>query len=163
MNKKGQEEMVGFVLIIIIVAVIALVFLVFMIRPDISERESLELSNFLSSSLRYTSDCERYAGKFYDLRGLVEGCFENELCLDERDTCKVMEDIFKGVIEEGYPVGENSETESVRLIIYYEENERKDLIKDLYFGGNCTSGEKGVLDYVYSYPGAIHIEMFRCG
>ncbi|MBI2057207.1 hypothetical protein HYT91_03060 [Candidatus Pacearchaeota archaeon] len=58
-NKIGQEEMVGFALIIILVSVILLVFLAFSLnKPKTEATESYEVNSFLQSSLQYTSSCQ---------------------------------------------------------------------------------------------------------
>jgi len=54
--RKGQQEMVGFVLIVIIVIVGILVFLVFTLRQDeVSENDIV--NNVLSAILKTTSSC----------------------------------------------------------------------------------------------------------
>jgi len=57
-NKKAQEEMVGFALIIIVVAVILLVFLSIGLRKDGREDvESYEVASFIQSLLQYHTSC----------------------------------------------------------------------------------------------------------
>ena len=57
-NKKGQEEMVGFVVIVVIVSIIILFFLVFSLSSDRESGTSYEASSFLQAALAYTSSCE---------------------------------------------------------------------------------------------------------
>jgi len=58
MNRKGQEEIVGFALIIIIVAVILLVFLAFSLnKPEKEDLENYVVKGFLDATLAYTSEC----------------------------------------------------------------------------------------------------------
>ena len=53
MNRKAQEEIVGFVLIVVIVAIIFLVFLGIMIRQpgEVTSKESRDVSQFLGSMM----------------------------------------------------------------------------------------------------------------
>ena len=63
-EKKGQEEMVGFALILILVAIIVLVFIGFSIRsPEKESVESYEVESFLQSMLQYTTECENNVEK----------------------------------------------------------------------------------------------------
>jgi len=105
-KRKGQEEMVGFAIIIIIVAVILLVFLSFLLRDNESENvQNYELSSFIQSSLYYTTDCaDSYEPRYRSLERLIIDCNRNEKCLDERDTCEVLESVLKGIIEESWKI-----------------------------------------------------------
>jgi len=89
-NKNGQEEMVGFALIIIIVAVILLVFLVLSLRNQKEVKiESYEVSGFLSSMLQYTSDCENNNG-YITMKEMIIACSNGETCLNEKNSCEVL-------------------------------------------------------------------------
>ena len=58
-NKKGQEEIVGFVLVIVLVAVIFLIFVGIFVRQDSNStrQESIEVYQFLDSFMQQTSEC----------------------------------------------------------------------------------------------------------
>ena len=57
-NKKGQQEMVGFIVIVLIIVIAGVIFLGIYLRGDkkINTLDA-EISNFLIASSRYTSDC----------------------------------------------------------------------------------------------------------
>ena len=92
-KKKGQEEMLGFALIIIIVAVILLVFLGFSLRGSQKQGvESYEADSFMQAFLQYTTDCaENYETDYLDIQDLVFECDDGNTCLDGRDACEVLE------------------------------------------------------------------------
>ena len=70
-NKRAQEEMVGFALILILVAVIFLVFLVFYIKKPLSESiEDPEITSFIQAIMQYTTKCE-YNSENITLRNLI--------------------------------------------------------------------------------------------
>jgi len=71
-NKKGQEEMVGFVLIVIMLIAMGLVFM-FMIRPKTIVTKDLQTENLLNSMLESTTE-----GK--SVRGMIEDCAINIDC-----------------------------------------------------------------------------------
>jgi len=76
MARKGQEEMVGFVLIVIMLIVMGLVFM-FMIRPRTEARKDMQTENLLHSILESTSE-----GK--SLRNLIEECVEGIGCTETK-------------------------------------------------------------------------------
>ena len=56
-KNKGQEEMVGFAIILVIVAIIFIVLLAFYLRGSQAERiKSPEANSFLQAVLQYTTD-----------------------------------------------------------------------------------------------------------
>ncbi|MCX6741847.1 MAG: hypothetical protein NTX24_01565 [Candidatus Pacearchaeota archaeon] len=57
-NRKGQEEMVGFVVIVMIVVVVGVVFLAFSIRkPSSTTQKQQELADISWALLSYTTNC----------------------------------------------------------------------------------------------------------
>lgn len=107
-KKKGQEEMLGFALIMIIVAVILLVFLGFSLKNSQKEAvKSYEVDSFIQTFLQYTTNCaDKYETDYLDIQDLVFECEKGEFCLDERDTCEVLELESKGIIENSWKTGE---------------------------------------------------------
>jgi hypothetical protein len=121
-EKKSQEEMVGFVLIIVLVAVIVLVFLAISIRKNNGVQESRDVENFMHSSLLFTSPCQPRQGEVYDLRDLIVACYNNEKCLSGEEACKILNGTFIGLIENGFQVGEEAKYKAYEFRIY-KENE----------------------------------------
>ena len=90
-NKRGQEEFIGFAMIIIIVAVVLLIFLSISLRkPQKDSVESYEVESFLQAMLHYTTDCENNLGPV-SLQKTIFDCNTNEVCLDGRSSCEVLE------------------------------------------------------------------------
>ena len=106
-NNKAQEEMIGFVLIIIIVAVILLVFLSLSLRsPEKEAVESYEVNSFIQAFLQYHTDCEEtYETNYLSVKELIFSCNDEEKCLDERDTCEVLESTLQEITEESWKIG----------------------------------------------------------
>jgi len=103
-NKYGQEEMVGFALIMIMVAVILLIFLSFSLRSGQKEIvESYEVESFIQAFLQYTTDC-RDNLEYLSIRKLIFDCQDDKMCLDERNTCKVLNSTLKEVLKESWKV-----------------------------------------------------------
>jgi len=55
--KLGQQEMVGFVLIVVLVIIALMVFLAISLRKAPEARQSVEVENMLSAIMRHTTDC----------------------------------------------------------------------------------------------------------
>jgi len=137
-DKRGQEEMVGFVIIIVIVAVILLVLLGFMLRNNKSEAvESYEVESFIQASLQYTSDCGNQV-EFLSIEDLIVSCEEKEMCLDERDSCEVLNETLKGMIEKAWNVNKESAVKGYQFKVMLDEEEKFSLKK-----GNETGNYKG--------------------
>lgn len=118
-GRKGQEEIVGFVLIIVLVAVIGLVFLSLSIRRgEIETKDSKEIENFLSSSFLFTTSCYRSPEIIYNLKGLVKACDNNEKCLDGEETCKVLNETFYELIKKSWKISPSSSEKAYSLEIY---------------------------------------------
>jgi hypothetical protein len=126
--KKGQEEMVGFILIIVLVAVIGVVFLSISLRQPSSEviDGSENIASLLNSLNQITSVCENPQSNFLDVSDLISGCFENKLCLgctaeecgSSKSACETLENTLKNAMETSYNVGEESSTRYYKLIVY---------------------------------------------
>ncbi len=103
-QKKAQEEMIGFVLIIVLVAVILLIFLGFSLRsPQKEVVESYEVEGFIQVFLQYTTDC-RDNLEYLSIRKLIFDCNDGGTCLDERDACEVLDSTLTRIVEESWKV-----------------------------------------------------------
>ena len=142
-SKRSQEEMVGFGLIIIIVAVILLVFLGFALRkPQKEIVEDYEVSSFIQAFLQYTTDC-RDNLEYFSVQKLILACERGKKCLDERDTCEVLDSTLKEIVEESWDVGEDRPVKGYALKIMLEEEEILFLEE-----GNITNNYRGSEEYL---------------
>ena len=83
-QKKGQEEMMGFVLIVLVIVIMGLVFFAFSARKhgDSVWQKSSETDDLLSSMLAYTTDC-RVSGSNISIKELIRACSESP-----KDVCR---------------------------------------------------------------------------
>ncbi len=136
-NKIGQEEMVGFALIMIMVAVILLIFLSFSLKSSGKEIvESYEVESFIESLLQYTSDCEDNL-EYLSIQKLIFDCNDDKICLDERNTCDVLNLTLKDIIKESWNVEGDTPIKGYEFKIIIEGEEML-LIKE----GNITKSYK---------------------
>jgi len=104
-NKKAQEEMIGFGLIIIIVLVIMMVFLWFYFNtPQPANFEDYESESFVHSVLSFTSDCKDVRQGYLPVRELIYYCREQKSCGDQ-NSCYVLNTTLNGILEESWDVG----------------------------------------------------------
>ncbi len=146
-NKYGQEEMVGFALIMIIVAIILLIFLSFSLGKSEKETvESYEVESFIQSMLQYTTDC-RDNLEYVSIQKLIFDCYDKEKCIDERDTCEVLNSTLKEIIKESWKVEGDRPVKGYKFEIMVN-GEEMIMIKE----GNFTENSKGSMT-PFSRPG----------
>ena len=137
-NKLGQEEMIGFALIIILVSVILLVFLAFSLsKPKTEATESYEVNSFLQSTLQYTTACQTSRG-LNSIQDLVFECGLKEKCSNDEDTCKILNETLTDILKESWPTGEDRPNKGYELII----NAGEEIILNIQ-EGNITKNCKG--------------------
>jgi hypothetical protein len=138
-QKRGQEEFVGFGVIIIVVAVALLIFLSFALKKGSQKQgiESYEVESFIQSVLQYTTDCEDNI-RYLPIQKIVFDCTEDVKCLNGRKTCDVLNETLEGIMQESWLVEEDSLVKGYELEVFSEENEILKISK-----GNFTNNYKG--------------------
>jgi len=108
-NKKAQQEMLGFALIIIIVSVLLIIFIGFSYnKSQDSAQESYEVELFLQSVIEFTTNCSQYSEYDYlPIRRVLFKCINNEECFDGSSSCQVLNSTLKSIFDSAYKVGEN--------------------------------------------------------
>ncbi len=151
-RKYGQEEMVGFALIMIIVAVIILVFLGFSLRSSKKETiESYEAESFIQASLQYTTDC-RDEFEPVSIQKLIFNCYKGEQCLNGIEACDVLNSTLTSILEESWKIGETPvKGYELKIFVDEEETEKMPKIKQ----GNITSNSKGASQ---TFPKGIEVQ-----
>jgi len=132
-NKKAQEEMVGFVLIVVIIVVIGVIVLgISLKKGGGSSIESKEIDSFLSSVSDFTTECEIQA-KYQSIEKLVNQCDKKEVCTDGKSACDVLEQTLNEIMEHStFVVAEGSGIYYYNLRVYESfEGAEKDLIEPI--------------------------------
>ncbi len=116
-NKQGQDEMVGFGLIIIIIGIILLVVVSFTIKKPVKENvESYEINAFIQSVLQYTTDC-KINSEFVDIRDLIFVCNQKATCSNGIDSCLFLKNTLKDILKESWKTGEKEIVKGYELAI----------------------------------------------
>ncbi len=115
-KKKGQEEMVGFALIIIIVAVSLLIFLSFYLRKPSEENliESYEVKSFIQSALQYTIE---YESEYISIRKLIKKCGNYD------EGCEELQSELENMMEKAWTVKDGGVIKGYNLEIVLKDKE----------------------------------------
>jgi len=122
-SKRAQEEMVGFVLIVVLVAVIFLVFLGIFVRraPENTQQNSAEVSQFLSASLEYTTNCTLDGGfSFKSLADLTHSCNLGLRCDSGKTACEELKETSRKLVETAWTFSDDSPTVNYKFSIDLE-------------------------------------------
>ena len=146
-GRLGQEEMVGFVLIVVIVVVIAIVLLGISLRNRTTTEsilESQEVSSFLGSVKGVTSSCE-FGSRKQNIGEIVKRCYNNQECDDERQACEVLKLELEELLgESGYVVSKSSPNAYYKMDVYIGESVElgsgliEAISEDSLDGGSCN-------------------------
>ncbi|MAH47979.1 hypothetical protein CMI37_19310 [Candidatus Pacearchaeota archaeon] len=142
-KNKGQQEMVGFVLIVVLVVIALLVFIVISVRKAPDEKQSVEVENMLNAVLDYTTDCAIvFEPQFDSVEDLVKSCYGGDGCdnLNEM-ACDYLNETLIDIM------GDLMRSESVinayqfDILFRDDADVEEDVLKVV--GGNCTGGVTG--------------------
>ena len=135
-NKRAQEEIVGFAIIVIIVSLIIVFFLVFSLSNRDQAIEGYKEASFLQSTLQYTSSCENRAD-FLSVQELVASCYNKEQC-GEEEACVALNQTLKGILEASWPSGSELPVKGYKM----EAVSGEELVFSLS-SGNVTGSYRG--------------------
>lgn len=150
--KKGQEEMVGFAMIIIIVAVIILVLLgISLNKPAVSQGvESYEVESFIQALLQHTTECStNYGSSYNDIGNLIAECDMEQFCWnesmgpeqeekDEISSCEALNSTIENILENSWRTGQDRPVKGYVFNITQEDSDITSLSS-----GETTSNYKG--------------------
>jgi hypothetical protein len=138
-TKKAQEEMVGFAVIIILVSIIILGILFFVLRAGTKQAiESYEVESFIQASLQYTTTCSDSFGNL-TIRKLAFQCIDEIKCIDGRQSCDVLNETVKGLLDASWPI----ESSPIKGYEFLMQSSLKNVLE--IKKGNVTNNYKGSL------------------
>ncbi len=100
MKGKGQQEIVGFVLIVVMVMIAMMVFLIISVRDSGEGVSSAGVSNMLDVLLKTTSECAIvYEPDYDDLEDLAKSCFKGDSCVNlDRSACDYLNESLQDIV-----------------------------------------------------------------
>jgi hypothetical protein len=104
LNRKGQEEMIGFSLIVVLVSVIILIFLAIILydSDDTSSIQSYQVESFVSAVLTYTTDCSESYQDHLPVQKVITSCLEKKKCDNGLYACDVLKEILNKTVRESW-------------------------------------------------------------
>ena len=134
--RKGQQEMVGFVLIVVLVMVGLMVFLIVSLGGESEVKDSVEASNMLSAIMRTTTECAiSFEPDYDDFEDLFKSCYSRDRCINIRkDACDYLNESLKSVVEE---ILETEASISAYEIDFFESDSSGTNGILRFSGGNC--------------------------
>jgi hypothetical protein len=151
-NKRAQQEMVGFVIIVVIVTIIGVIFLsLTAFKVDKTRKSSIEVSNFLQAAMYYTTDCASdYYPRYREMQDLIKDCNKNseKKCKDGRKVCDALESFMKKALDESLKPSEDYHYKAYKLEIYFKALNSKEAPNSLVstqngIFSNCSSIQGG--------------------
>jgi hypothetical protein len=169
MNRKGQEEIVGFVLIMVLISVIFLVFLGITLRnPDVSERKSETVYQFLESAMEQTTECVPSGRRInLDLDDLIGECYSsNSECDNGNKSCVVLNRTIKNILDSTWRYGEDLPLKGYSFeSVYSLNNSAQAGTEERFLGileGNCNGTIVGNSYWSPEFPGSITSTLKLC-
>ena len=124
-NKRAQEEIVGFVIIVLLVSVVALVFFGISLRKTVPIESSVKMENFMEGALGLTTECSiKAVPNYLDLGDLVKECRKMSNCYDGRKTCEVLNKTVTELLESTFPINGQAPTTYYSFGAYYLQFEK---------------------------------------
>ena len=142
-NSRGQQEMIGFAIIMIMVAVILLVFLGFSLNSSDKDLvENYAVNSFIQSVLQYNTQCHSNR-QYLEVKDLIFLCSNSQNCENGVDSCELLNNTMSEIIDSSWKVDEDSPVLGYEFDIY---SNGENLV--FFERGNSTRNYKGgVQDY----------------
>lgn len=152
-NQKGQEEMVGFVLIVVIVSVILVVVLGMLMRNQEVSTKDLGTSQFLESMMEYTTKCAiGYTPRYASIGELISHCYDNKVCTSGKKACEVLNESLNEIINSSWYISPEGAYKGYDFDSIYEKGTKTNTIIKTK-KGDCTQF-KGA-DTFFEHQGGI--------
>lgn len=161
-NKRAQQEMVGFVLIVVLVVVGLMVFLVISSRTSDDVPKSVEVDNMLGALMKQTTECAIVYEPDYDtFEDLFKSCHQGRQCSNlDVSACDYLNESLTEILAGMFAT--EATIEAYRVDFYEKDDEggRQNLLRVSW--GNCTGDVNSALRSVVSGSESIVIEMRVC-
>lgn len=131
---KGQQEIVGFVLIVVLVVVGLMVFLIVSLRDSSVDEDSVLVLNILDVVMKYTTECAVVYEPNYDaFEDLFKSCYDGNRCKNlDVSACDYLNESLEDVL--GDMMASDASVDSYELDFFVGEGEGLLKIGE----GNCT-------------------------
>ena len=141
-QKRGQEEMVGFVLIVVLVVIGLMVFLIWSVKDSGEIAESMQVENMLDVLMRSTTSCAPvYEPNYDDFEDLFEDCYKDKQCKNlNRSACDYLNESLKKVLSDVFASEATISAYSLTFSVKDDEGTRGLMV---FSEGNCSGSLSG--------------------
>ena len=142
LTDRGQQEMVGFILIVVIVMIGLMVFLIISLRTSPEKLDSLEVGNMLNAIMMHTTDCAIPAIPYYEtFEDLFKSCYENDDCAGvNRPACEYLNETLREILADLMDTEATVSAYQMDISVAGDEGQ-EGLLR--IFEGNCTGTALG--------------------
>ena len=165
-NRRAQEEIVGFVLIVVIVAVIFVIFLgISLNEKQDFKKESKDIRRFIESTMDITTGCAlNNEINYINVRTLLQECYRGKNCLDGKNTCNVLNETLQGALDASWNVAEDSAIKGYIFNADYSANVSSSSVENIIKieRGKCMDERQGAEEFFSYYPGSISYSLEIC-
>ncbi len=161
MKNRGQQEMVGFVLIVILVVVGLMVFLVISVRSGDDDVKSVEVENMLNALMKHTTDCAVvYVPDYDDFEDLFKSCHQGDQCSNlGMSACDSLNESLRAVLEGMFATEATIDAYQIDFFVKDDEGQQGLLT---VFEGNCSGIVTSAQRSVVSHSDSLIIRMKVC-
>ena len=158
LDKKAQQEIVGFVLIVVLVMVVMMVFLIISVRDSGEEVLSTGVSNMLDVLMKTTTECAIvYEPDYDDFEDLVKSCYKEDDCSNlDMSACDYLNESLREVVSAMVL----SDAAVLGWNVDFSEREGAGILR--WSEGNCTSGISGAQRSIVSGGDSLVVRMRIC-
>jgi hypothetical protein len=159
LKKLGQQEMVGFVLIVVLVIVGLMVFLVISVRDSPEAEGSIEVENILNAVMKHTTECAVVYEPDYDnFEDLFKSCYQGKQCSNLGvSACDYLNESLKSVLWD--LMLSEAIVEAYQFDLFVSDGDG--LLR--IFEGNCSGRLLGAQRSIISGSDSLVIRMEVCG
>ena len=155
---RGQQEIVGFVLIVVLVVVGLMVFLIISLRDSSENEGSLEVENILDALMKHTTECAIvYVPDYDDFEDLFKSCHQGDECSNlGMSACDYLNESLRAVVGD---MMKGEASVSYYQIDFFVKNGGGLLT---FSEGNCTGSVSAAQRNIISYSDSLTIRMKIC-
>lgn len=149
-KRKGQQEMVGFVLIVVLVMIALMVYFIISVTGENDGGSSKEADALLGAIFMSTTECATVYEPDYDtFEDLFTSCHRGKSCSNlGKDSCEYLEEELEMVIMDSLDT--EADINYYSLAFYEKSEEGTQGILQIE-GGNCTGrGSFGAIRPIYT-------------
>jgi len=160
-DKRGQQEIVGFVLIVVLVVVGMMVFLIISTRTSDDEVKSVEVGNMLDAIMKHTTECAVVYEPDYDsFEDLFKSCHQGDQCSNlGLSACDYLNESLAAVLDGMFATEATVDAYQIDFFVKGDEGE-EGLLR--IFEGNCTGSVSSAQRSVVSHSDSLIIRMKVC-